>query len=129
MTRMCVMLIDDEADIVFILKKGLTLKGFEVHAFTDPREALAHFVPNQYDAILTDIKMPNMTGLELYEEIRKQDPSVRVYFLSAFEAFAAEIRDKLSGDAELVQFIKKPTTYSALAEALQRGLGKKRVTV
>ena len=86
-------------------------------------------MPNQYDAILTDIKMPNMTGLELYEEIRKQDPSVRVYFLSAFEAFAAEIRDKLSGDAELVQFIKKPTTYNALAEALQRGLGKKRVAV
>jgi two-component system C4-dicarboxylate transport response regulator DctD len=126
---MRVMLVDDEADIVYILRKGLALKGFEVHAFTDPGEALARFVPNHYDAILTDIKMPYMTGLELYQEIRKQDPSVRVYFLSAFEAFAAEIRDKLSGDSELVRFIKKPTTYSALAETLQRGLEKKRVTV
>jgi CheY-like chemotaxis protein len=127
--RLRILLVDDEPDIVYVQKRGLELNGYEVHGFTDPLQALQDFAPGQYDAVITDIRMPGMTGLELYRAIRAKDPAVRVYFVSAFESYGEEIREKFVSDAELVRFVKKPTTYRVLAEMLTRDLERKHVPV
>jgi hypothetical protein len=61
--------------------------------------------------------------------IRAKDPAVRVYFVSAFESYGEEIREKFVSDAELVRFVKKPTSYRVLAEMLTRDLERKHVRV
>jgi CheY-like chemotaxis protein len=127
--RLRILLVDDEPDIVYVQKRGLELNGYEVHGSTDPLQALQDFVPGQYDAVITDIRMPGMTGLELYHAIRAKDPAVRVYFVSAFESYGEEIREKFVSDAELVRFVKKPTSYRVLAEMLTRDLERKHVRV
>jgi CheY-like chemotaxis protein len=129
MTQLRVLLVDDEPDIVYVQKKGLELKGFEVHGFTDPVEALQSFLPDRYDVVITDIRMPGMSGLELYQAIRAKDPAIRVYFVSAFESYGGEIKEKFASDSALVTFVKKPTTYKVLAEMLTRDLAKKHVSV
>ena len=129
MTRLRILLVDDERDIVFVQKRGLELKGFEVHGFTDPMEALQSFLQDRYDVVITDIRMPGTSGLELYQAIRAKDPAIRVYFVSAFESYSDEIKKKFASDAELVKFVKKPTTYKILAEMLTRDLEKKHVPI
>jgi CheY-like chemotaxis protein len=48
-----------------------------------PKNALAHFEADFYDLLIIDIKMPQMNGLELYKEVKKNDKRVKVFFLTA----------------------------------------------
>jgi DNA-binding response OmpR family regulator len=112
-----VLIVDDEKDIVDVLKRGLSLKGIDVDAFSDPLEALAEFRPGRYDFVVMDIRMPRMNGFDLYRAIRSQDANVRVYFLSAYDNLQNEVNAMLSADA-LVGFLRKPISYSELAKLL-----------
>ena len=79
-----ILIIDDEADIAFTFKKGLEDTGlFTADTFNDPQAPLFNFKPSMYDLLLIDIRMPQMSGYELYKEIRKKDPRVKVIFLTA----------------------------------------------
>ena len=80
-----VLLVDDEPDIVYIVKVGLERNGFEVDAYMDPKLALQNFKSGLYQLLILDIKMPNMDGIELFNEMNKEDDKVRVCFFSASE--------------------------------------------
>lgn len=112
-----VLLVDDERDIVDVLKRGLSLKGIDVDAFSDPLEALAEFRPGRYDFVLLDITMPKMNGFSLYRSIRSQDAGVRIHLFSAYDNLQNEVSATLSTDA-LVGFLRKPISYSELAKLL-----------
>src|SRR3977135_2949496 len=82
------MVVDDEADIAFTLKLELELSGFFlVDVFNDPKIALSHYKPDYYDLILLDVKMPEMNGFELYQEIQKKDKNVKACFVTADELY------------------------------------------
>lgn len=68
-----VLIVDDEPDIISVLKEGLKLKGFEVDGFTDPRKALEQFKPNSYDIVVSDIKMPHINGFQLCRKIKEKE--------------------------------------------------------
>lgn len=53
------LIVEDEPDIAQILKSGLERVGYQVDAFTDPREALSQFKADYYDLFLLDIRMPH----------------------------------------------------------------------
>lgn len=76
--------VDDDNDITFTLKVMLQQCGFSIDVFNEPHVALKKFKPNYYDLILLDVKMPQMNGFELYQEINKIDKNTRVCFLTAF---------------------------------------------
>lgn len=83
-TKKKIMTIDDEGDITFTFKVGLEDTGlFTVDTFNDPRAALFRFKPGMYHLLLIDIRMPQMSGYELYKEIRKIDAEIKVIFLTA----------------------------------------------
>jgi DNA-binding response OmpR family regulator len=64
-----ILIVDDEADITLTLKLVLEEDGFAaVDLFNDPLAALSNFKPEYYDLILLDIKMPKMSGFDLYQE-------------------------------------------------------------
>ena len=114
-----VLLIDDEHDIVQVLKAGLRLNGFEVDGFTDPRQAVEQFHAEAYDVILSDIRMPGMDGFEVYRRIREKDANIKIYFLSAFDAYENQVKE-LFPDQSLVEFIRKPINYKVLAQRLMK---------
>ena len=67
-TKRRILVVDDESDITFTLKKGLENSGmFEVDTFNDPQEALSSLTPDYYDFLLIDIIMPHMSDYDLYE--------------------------------------------------------------
>jgi two-component system, OmpR family, response regulator ChvI len=66
----------------------------DVDAFNDPTLALYNFKPKLYNLVLLAIKMPQMDGFELYKHIKKIDPDVLVYFLTASEKYREEFREE-----------------------------------
>ena len=84
------MIVDDESDLTLFFSMSLEYHGFKVEAFNDPRKALSNFKPDYYDLVILDIKMPNMDGFELYEELQKIDSKTNVCFLTASELYYEE---------------------------------------
>jgi len=66
-----ILILDDESDLTITYRIGLESIGFKVDAYNDPIEALSKFIPNYYDLLLLDIRMPKMNGLEFYTCIKK----------------------------------------------------------
>ncbi len=90
--RYRILLVDDESDILGVLKRGLEAKGFRVDAYDSPQEAIDYFKPNVYDLAILDIRMPGLNGFALYRQMRKIDPSLTACFLSAFEIHPEEFK-------------------------------------
>lgn len=112
------LLVDDESDIVSILKTGLELHGYSVDGYESPTRALAEYRPGHYDFHILDIRMPGINCFDLARQIWAQDPKAQVCFLSAFEIYEDEAR-KVFKDLNTKCFIKKPVTALQLAEHLQ----------
>ena len=113
-----IMIVDDEADIVTIYKRGLNTDGFRVEGFTDPEKALSDFKPGAYDLIILDVRMPKMNGFELCREIRKKDEKVKICFMTAFEMHLNEF-EKVLPSTKVDGFIKKPIRLADLHSFVQ----------
>ena len=113
------MVVDDEADIATVLKKGLGLEGYQVDAFTDPREALRRFKPNYYDLLLLDIRMGPINGFELSRELLKKDSEQKVCFMTAFEVNLAESK-AVFPNLKVDGFIKKPFATKEMVRLIER---------
>src|ERR671925_2439549 len=104
-----ILLIDDEPDIIYSIKRVLEDNEFVVDSYTDPTLALSNFRPGLYDLILLDIKMPKMNGFDLYQKIMEMESNVKICFLTASELFYEEYR-RLDAYPSLdkAYFIQKP---------------------
>ena len=103
-----ILIVDDEPDITLTLGKGLEQGGYDVYVFNDPLVALSNFKPGTYDLLLLDIKMPNMTGFELYRKLKEIDSKVKVCFITAFETYYEKFRQEFFPLEEIKGFIRKP---------------------
>jgi two-component system catabolic regulation response regulator CreB/two-component system response regulator ChvI len=118
-----ILIVDDEEDIRMVLSKGLTNEGFIVQAEGDPVKALKDYRKGGFDLLLLDIRMPEMNGFELYREIRKLDPQVRVCFITAFEIYFDEFK-RVFPKINVSCFIRKPVTIAQLARAVREELAR-----
>jgi DNA-binding response OmpR family regulator len=100
--------VDDEPDITLTLGKGLEQGGYDVDTFNDPLVALSSFKPDTYQLLILDIKMPNMTGFELYRRIKDIDSKAKVCFITAFETYYEKFRQEFFPLEEIKGFIRKP---------------------
>ncbi|MGB6593652.1 MAG: response regulator, partial [Candidatus Nitrosopolaris sp.] len=78
-----ILLVDDEPDIILVMKVVLNENGFKVDSYTDPSEALENFTSDLYDLVILDVRMLEMDGFYLYEKIKKLDENVKICFLTA----------------------------------------------
>lgn len=88
--RKRVLVVDDEPDNCTIFKIALEDDGFDVDTFNDSTSALSAFKPNYYDALMFDIRMPVMSGYELYDKVKSIDNKVKVCFLTAYSEHYTE---------------------------------------
>jgi DNA-binding response OmpR family regulator len=77
-----ILIIDDEADIRFILEKFLTNAGHTVDCAEDGKTGLRMTGLNNYDLVITDVVMPEMDGLEVITEIRSKYPEMRTIVMT-----------------------------------------------
>ena len=113
-------MVDDEPDIISVVRMVLEDNGFAVDSYTDPTLALSNFKPGLYDLLLLDIKMPKMSGLDLYQKMKEIDNSnVKICFLTASELFYEEYR-RLDAYPSLdkAYYIQKPCRNEDLINQL-----------
>ena len=118
-----ILVVDDEPDIRLVIAKGLEAEGFVVESSGDPEEVNKTFKNDMYDLVLLDIKMPKMSGFELFREIKKKDPQVRVCFITAFEIYFDEFK-KVFPKIHVSCFIRKPASIKQLSEAVKAELSR-----
>ena len=90
-----ILLVEDEQDIATVLDMVLEEGGYEVDCFSDPVLALKNFRARSYDLVILDIKMPEIDGIELSQQIKKIDNAVKVCFLTASELYYEEFRKEI----------------------------------
>jgi two-component SAPR family response regulator len=113
-----ILVVDDEPDILLTFKIVLEENGFKTDAFNDPILALRNFTAGSYDLAIVDIRMPRITGLGLYKELRKIDNKIRVCFLSAISNY--QEFSKYFPTINESQVIIKPVNNQTLIESINK---------
>lgn len=121
MNKSCVLIVDDDTALLEALPQALNLRieGVEVHISDTALEALKLIREHDYDAIVSDIKMPGMDGLALLEKIKELRPGVPTLLITGHGEHDLAVR-ALRGGA--YDFIQKPIDRDYLVAALQRAI-------
>jgi len=114
-----VLFVDDERILCNVARRLLHDLGYVPTICADPAEALDEVRrdPGQFDAVITDLSMPGMTGLELTEALLQLRPDLPVILATGF---AGDITPESARAAGLRDLIAKPTSTRAIADVLQR---------
>ena len=112
-----ILVVDDEIDVCFVLDKLLGENGFVVDSYLDPLLALEKFKPHSYSLVILDIKMPDLNGSALYQEIRRLDKKVKICFLTAGEMYYDAYSDIFSS-LPANHFIRKPIDNQGLIKRI-----------
>ncbi|MDQ6862982.1 MAG: response regulator [Thermoproteota archaeon] len=120
-----ILTLDDEFDIVAIIKQGLKRYGLEVYGFTDPILALEHFKENtrDYFLVISDLRMPGMNGFEFIKKVKEIKPEVKIFFMTAFEINDLEFRRVLPS-TRIDEFIQKPILIKKLNIIVQNHINE-----
>ena len=122
-----ILYVDDDLDILFSIKMGLESYGFIIDTFSNPLEALSFYKPELYDLVLVDIKMPEMSGVEFHQELRKKalyGTEIKTCFITAYEIYFETLRKEFP---ELYDgcFIRKPIKLDDLVNKINEELSQK----
>jgi DNA-binding NtrC family response regulator len=120
-----VLVVDDEPDILNIVRLALQRWGYVVDAFDNPEDALAHFQqnPSGYSLALTDIRMPGMNGIELAKEMQKTRPDIRIMVMTAYAEMNDEVHDNIPA-IKKEDIVQKPFGVMQICTAVRKQLGR-----
>ncbi|MGB6593846.1 MAG: response regulator [Candidatus Nitrosopolaris sp.] len=110
-----ILILDDEMDSNITVGAVSQDNGFKVE---DPMLALENFKSYFYDLVILDIKMPQMDGFVVYNEIKKLDNRIKVCFLTAGEIYHGIYADSFSSDVKC--FIRKPVENEELIKRVHQ---------
>lgn len=117
-------IVDDEPDILKLYQDFFTkIKGISIFTFTDPLMALEHFRmnKNEYVLVISDLRMPNLDGLELVKLIKDLNPLVRTILMTAFaikdDLFQEYLREEIIND-----ILQKPILLPDLYDQVRKQL-------
>ena len=118
------LIVDDDFDIVQVLKMGLLKNRFLVDAFTNPEEALQSFKSNaeSYYLVLSDIRMPAISGIQLAKRVKEVNPNVKVVLMTAFEIRDTEF-SKVFPSTQVDGFVQKPIGIKDLTDKILSLIG------
>jgi CheY-like chemotaxis protein len=119
------LIVDDDSDIIQVLKMGLLKNRFLVNAFTNPQEALQSFKTNaeSYCLLLSDIRMPSMSGIQLARKVKEVNPNVKTVLMTAFEIRDNEF-SKVFPSMQVDGFVQKPVGIKELTDKILSIIGE-----
>jgi DNA-binding NtrC family response regulator len=118
-------IVDDDPDIAHVLKRGLLKNRFLVSAFTNPEEALQSFKsnPDDFCLVLSDIRMPGLSGIQLARKVKEINPKVKVVLMTSFEIRDNEF-SKVFPSMHVDGFVQKPIGISDLTNKILSIIGE-----
>jgi len=115
------LVVDDEADFGKMIQKTLLQSGYRVDVAVSATQAIAFQRKHSYDLALVDMKMPEMTGLELLQYLKVRDKKIFVIIMTAYGSFSIGIESLRRGACDyLAKPFKLKTLKDKVAEALER---------
>jgi CheY-like chemotaxis protein len=106
----------------------LEKNGFKVAGFTNPAEAIEYFnqqqqkKPDAFCAVLSDIRMPGLSGFQVARHVKQTNPDVKVILLSAFEIRTGEF-SKVMPSTQIDDWITKPSSIEQIRNTLLKHVG------
>jgi DNA-binding NtrC family response regulator len=118
-----VSIVDDELDITQLYQDAIYghINGISVVCFNNPVTALEHFIENkkEYALVISDLRMPNLNGLDLLSKIKIINPNVRTILVSAFNVKEDKVFQKYMKDGTIDLFIEKPIPIDWLRQKVR----------
>ena len=115
--RLRILVVDDEASVRVALQRYFASRGHEIETTASGRDALARLREGTFDAVVVDMRMPDLSGEQLYEELRVKDPAhaERVIFTTG-QLVDEQVRNFLASTGR--PYIPKPFEFTAFDQAL-----------
>lgn len=118
-----VSIVDDELDITQLYQDSIYghINGISVVCFNNPVTALEHFIENKkdYALVISDLRMPNLNGLDLLSKIKMINLNVRTILVSAYEVKEDKVFQKYMKDGTIDLFIEKPIPIDWLRQKVR----------
>lgn len=114
-TKVKLLIVDDEKDFLESSARALERRGFEVHTAGDGPKALEMIAQSDFEIVVLDLKMPGMDGEEVFDRIHKARPSTPVIMLTGHGSIPHAFKTSKKGIAD---YIAKPCDINELAERL-----------
>ncbi|HYQ41050.1 MAG TPA: sigma-54 dependent transcriptional regulator [Polyangiaceae bacterium] len=114
-----VLIVDDDTSMCELLAEGLVQHGYEARWNATPQEALAQLAEHDFDVVLTDINMRDMSGLELCQKATEAHPNLPVIVITAFGSMETAVQAIRAGAYD---FITKPFDIDVVAIAIERAV-------
>jgi len=121
-----VLLVDDEKDFLSVMSERMAARGMDVTAADSAEEALAQVESGGYDAIVLDLMMPGMDGIETLKAIKQRNPTLQVILLTGHATLEKGIEAMKLG---AMDFVEKPADLDQLTQKIKQAQAKKMVLV
>ena len=114
--------VDDEEEFVHYMTKRLVRHELEVHAYTNPVEALDRTEGRTFDVGLLDLMMPEMDGEELLNRLKQRDPTIEIIILTGHGSIESAFRSAKVGAYE---YLLKPCDFDDLVSSINKAYAKR----
>ncbi|MFZ0610877.1 MAG: response regulator [Desulfobacterales bacterium] len=121
-----VLLVDDEKDFLEVMAERMTARGMEVSTASSAAEAIRLAEKQSFDAIIVDLMMPEMDGLEALKLLKKEKPESQVILLTGHASLEKGIEAMKLG---AVDFLEKPADMTELTKKIKKAHARKMIVV
>jgi len=119
-----ILIVDDSPNTLEVLQRNLTASGYQVFTAPGVSEAIEILEQTRLDLVITDLKMPNISGMDLVRHIRENFKGTEVMMITGYPSIEGAVEAIKTGAEE---FLAKPFTDTELLSAVQRVLDKAKV--
>ncbi len=119
MKKRKVLVVDDDNSMRLAIAESLEICGYQVSAADNGEEALSLFKINRFDLVITDMRMPGMTGMEVLRNVKEHSAQTPVILITAYGTVSTAVEAMKAGAAE---FIMKPFSLEDLESAVAHAL-------
>lgn len=118
-----ILVVDDEGAIRYSISKTLQRVGYQVHTAASGEEALEMMQRQAYDVVLTDIRMPGLSGVDLLRRIKERAPDAVVILLTGYASLETAIESLRLGAHD---YLVKPSSSQDIRNSVAQGLERAR---
>ena len=119
-----ILFVDDEISIIKMVQRMIERLGYKVETATTPQDALDRFLlnPDYFDMVITDMTMPQMTGVKLSEKLMEIRPGIPIIICTGHSALVDEEKAKELG---LAEYVMKPINMQEISQSIRKVLDRK----
>jgi two-component system, NtrC family, response regulator HydG len=120
--RARVLVVDDAPDTLELIERNLLSQGYEVTTAGDARQALAVLGATPVDLLVTDVRMPGLSGMDLIREVRERHPGIEIVVITGYATVEGAVEALRTGAWD---YLAKPFTDEELFQAVARALARR----